>query len=296
MLRPRDLSRSIAMVAARTPTLPPATHTNSYAIGARDVVLVEPATPYAAEQRAWIEWARGLTSQGRRPVAIVATHHHADHVGGIEVLARELDLPVWAHAETAERVPQVEVARELEDEDTIVLEGPVPERWTVLHTPGHAWGHVCLWDEDSRTVVVGDMVASKGTILVAPGDGDMRVYLEQLERLASLGARLALPAHGDPIDEPTSLFRRYIKHRGMREAKTLAALPSEPSEGQTLEELVPVAYDDTPMSMWPIARLSLASHLAKLADEGRAVENEGRWARGEAGGKPRPAPPAAGVP
>ena len=126
MLRPRDLSRSIAMVAARTPTLPPATHTNSYALGARDVLLVEPATPYAGEQRAWIAWARALPSQGRRPVAIVATHHHADHVGGIDVLARELELPVWAHAETAARVPQVEVARRLEDGDEIVLDGPDP--------------------------------------------------------------------------------------------------------------------------------------------------------------------------
>jgi ribonuclease/clavin/mitogillin len=281
MLRPREISRSIAMVAARTPTLPPATHTNSYALGARDVVLVEPATPYASEQRAWIAWARGLGSQGRRPVAILATHHHPDHVGGIDVLSRELDLPVWAHAETAARVPEVEVVRRLEDGDEIVLEGPTPERWTVLHTPGHAWGHVCLWDEDARAVVVGDMVASKGTILIAPGDGDMRVYLEQLERLAALGARLALPAHGEPIDEPTVLFRRYIEHRGKREAKALSALPSAIEEGQTLEELVPVAYDDTPFGMWPVARLSLASHLAKLAEEGRAVERDGRWARAE---------------
>jgi len=91
-LRPRELSRSLSMFAARTPTLPPATHTNSYALGARDVLLVEPATPFKGEQRAWIDWARGLASQGRRALAIVATHHHADHVGGIDELARELGL------------------------------------------------------------------------------------------------------------------------------------------------------------------------------------------------------------
>ena len=277
--RPRELGSGLTLFPARTPTLPPATHTNSYAIGARDVLLVEPATPYAGEQRAWIAWARGLASQGRRAVAIVATHHHADHVGGIDVLARELDLPVWAHAETAARVPEVEFARRLEDGDEIVLKGPIPERWTVLHTPGHAWGHVCLWDEDSRAIVVGDMVASKGTILIAPGDGDMRIYIEQLERLAALGARLALPAHGDPIDDPTAHFRRYIRHRGMREAKVLAALPNDMVGGETLEDLVAVAYDDTPMGMWPIARLSLASHLAKLEEEGRAIERDGCWAR-----------------
>jgi glyoxylase-like metal-dependent hydrolase (beta-lactamase superfamily II) len=149
----------------------------------------------------------------------------------------------------------------------------------VLHTPGHAWGHVCLWDDDSQTVVVGDMVASVGTILVAPGDGDMRIYLEQLARLATLGARLALPAHGGPIDEPTTLFRQYIEHRGLREKKALRALPASLADAQTLEDLVTVVYNDVPVTSWPIAKLSLASHLAKLAEDGLAVERDGRWAR-----------------
>ncbi|HEY2515005.1 MAG TPA: MBL fold metallo-hydrolase [Polyangiaceae bacterium] len=279
MLRPRELSRSLVMFAARTPTLPPATHTNSYALGGRDVLLIEPATPYADEQRAWIGWARGLAAHGRRPLAIVATHHHPDHVGGVEVLARELELPVWAHEATAREIPHVPIARRLVDGETITLDGPFPERWTVLHTPGHAWGHVCLWDEDSRTAVVGDMVASVGTIVIAPGDGDMRIYIQQLERLAELGARLALPAHGEPIDEPTALFRKYVTHRGMREAKVLAALPTAAERPQSVEELVPTAYDDTPVAMWPVARMSLASHLAKLAHEGKAVESDQGWAR-----------------
>src|SRR5580700_12003489 len=97
VIRPREIGRSVSLFPARTPTLPPATHTNSYALGARDVLLVEPATPYADEQRAWLAWARGLVSQGRRLVGLVATHHHADHVGGLDVLSRELALPVWAH-------------------------------------------------------------------------------------------------------------------------------------------------------------------------------------------------------
>lgn len=275
MLRPRELSRSIASFPAKTPTLPPATHTNSYSLGARDVVLVEPATPYDDEQRAWIEWARSLPSQGRHPVAIVATHHHVDHVGGVDVLSRELALPIWAHAETASRV-DVPVARMLADGDVVDLDGPVPERWTVLHTPGHAWGHVCLWNEDARAVVVGDMVASVGTILVAPGDGDMRIYIEQLERLAALGASVALPAHGDPIDDPTQLFRFYVKHRLAREAKVLAAVVAAP--GATADELVPVAYDDTPPHVWPFALLSLQAHLEKLVAEGRVVARDARYA------------------
>lgn len=282
MIRPRELSRSLQLFAARTPTLPPATHTNSYALGGRDVVLIEPATPYADEQRAWIEWARALVSQGRKLVAIVATHHHEDHVGGLEVLARELDAPVWAHDLTVDRLaPETRalVARRLAEGDTIVLEGPRPESWRVLHTPGHAPGHVCLFEERTRTVIVGDMVASVGTILIAPGDGDMRLYLDQLDRLAALDARLALPAHGEPIDEPTALFRWYIAHRLAREAKVLDAVRSAGAAGGDAAALVPDAYADTPIHLWPIARLSLEMHLEKLEHEGRVTRVGGAEAR-----------------
>lgn len=280
MMRPRELGGSLSLFSALTPTLLPATHTNSYALGGRELVLVEPATPYEDEQRAWLEWARGLVSQGRELVAIIPTHHHPDHVGGLEVLSRELDVPVWAHDATVERLSPAlgsRVTRRLADNDTIVLEGPRVESWRVLHTPGHAPGHVCLFEERTRTAIVGDMVASVGTILIAPGDGDMQVYLAQLERLAELDATLALPAHGEPIDEPTVLFRKYIAHRLAREAKVLAAVERAGAKGADATALVSDAYADTPIHLWPIAKLSLEMHLEKLEREGRVTQVEGTF-------------------
>jgi glyoxylase-like metal-dependent hydrolase (beta-lactamase superfamily II) len=250
--------------------LPPATHTNSYAVGEREVLLVEPATPHEDEQRAWLGWARGFASQGRRATAIVLTHHHADHVGGAAFFARELGLPIWAHRETAALLPDLPVSRHLEEGETLALEGAAPMLLRVLHTPGHAPGHVCLFDEEAGTAIVGDMVASVGTILIAPGEGDMADYLAQLERLACLDALVALPAHGEPVDAPTALFRHYIAHREKREAKVLAALRGAPDEGRSLEVLVPVVYDDTPAFLWPLGRMSLEAHLIKLVREGRA--------------------------
>lgn len=278
MLRPKDVLAGVSVFPARTPTLPPATHTNSYALGTREVLLVEPATPYEDEQRAWIDWARAMTD--RNVIGILVTHHHDDHVGGLDVLARELDLPVWAHDATVERLApalRARIARRLGEGDAIVLDGPSPSRWSVLHTPGHAPGHLCLHDAEAGALVVGDMVASIGTILVAPGDGDMIAYLASLERLAALDAKIALPAHGEAIDEPVTLFRKYVSHRLMREGKVLDAVVAAGSEGADIATLTARAYDDTPVHLWPFAQLSLRAHLEKLEREGRVAQAAQRF-------------------
>lgn len=276
VVRPRAIAGHVASFAVRTPTLPPATHTNSYALGTRDVILVEPATPFDDERRAWLEWARGLEAQGRRLVATLVTHHHGDHVGGAAFLSRELGLPLWAHRLTASRV-EAPVARCLEEGELLVLDGPTASAWEVLHTPGHAPGHVCLVDRAARIAVVGDMVASEGTILVAPGDGDMREYLAQLARLEALGLATALPAHGAPIEAPDAVFAHYIAHRLAREAKVRRCLADFGAAGARLPDLVETTYDDVPPPIRPIAMLSLEAHLDKLVFEGLASCTGDRW-------------------
>ena len=268
MIRPRSVAPGVELFPARTPTLPPATHTNSYAIGARDVLLVEPATPYDDERRAWLEWARGIASQGRTIAGIFATHHHLDHVGALRVFAEALSVPVFAHAETIARVKPLEGldVRPIADRAEIL-------GWIALHTPGHAPGHLCLWNERTRTLIAGDMVANGSTIIVPPDDdGDMAQYLEQLRRLDGLNASLMFPAHGEPIDDPHALLTHYVRHRLERERKVLDAWTEAKARlGRTPElvELLPRAYDDTPMAIWPLAKVSLEAHLVKLRREGR---------------------------
>lgn len=271
MSRPTEVAHGVSWFPARTPTLPPATETNSFALGDGPVVLVEPATPYEDERGAWLEWARAVGAHTAIE-AIVVTHHHPDHVGGARVFAEALGIPLWAHAATAERL-DVPVARCLSEGDELRLGN---QRWRVMHTPGHAPGHVCLVEPSLGIAVVGDMVASVGTILIDPVEGHLGRYLDELARLEALGLSLALPAHGSPIPDPSRLFRHYVSHRRMRERKVLDALRAQPESG--LDALLPAAYDDTAPALWPFARLSLESHLLDLERQGRAVRADGgKW-------------------
>lgn len=269
---------SVQLLPLRTPTLPPATHTNSFLVGSGQAVLVEPATPYREELERAVAWVEEARADGLHPLAIVATHHHADHVGGAIELARRLALPLWAHRLTAERLEgRVRFERHLEDGERIELDGPSPAALRVLHTPGHAPGHVCLIEERSGAMIAGDMVAGEGTILVEPKDGDMSAYLASLERMRAEEPTLLLPAHGGPLRDPGATLAHYVRHRLERERKVLAALGARGASA-TPSELVPVAYDDAPPVVWPLAALSTEAHLLKLEREGRVRREGDRWA------------------
>ncbi len=148
---------------------------------------------------------------------------------------------------------------------------------TARFTPGHAPGHLVFVDQPSGAIIAGDMVASVGTIIVDPPEGDMRLYLASLERLRGFvrdGARWLLPSHGPPIGEPEALLAFYVKHRLERESKVIAAMQQSPA---TVEELVPRAYPEVAPAIYPLAARSLLAHLLKLRDEGRAVESGAIW-------------------
>jgi endoribonuclease LACTB2 len=253
----------IRVLALRTPTLPPAAHTNVYLVGPDrgPIAVVDPGSPYEDQQAILDAYLGDLPVE-----LILLTHHHGDHAGGAAALAARWGVPVAAHAETARRLAgRVPVTRLIED-------GEVVHGATAVHTPGHAEGHLCF--EVGGATIAGDMVAGLGTILIDPSEGDMALYLASLERLLARPAAALLPAHGPILPDGPAKLREYLAHRRMREARVAAALSGAP---QTLRELLPVAYGDTPTVLWPLAERSLLAHLVKLLRDGKAVERDGLW-------------------
>ncbi len=256
----------------RTPTLPPATHTNVYIVGRGEMLVVDPASPYPEERAALAAAIAARIAAGERVRAIFLTHQHIDHISGATSLKRATGAPIWAHAETARRLVGRVAVDELVEPGARLTAGDTTLE--AIHTPGHAPGHLCLLEPRSRALICGDMVASVGTILIDPDDdGDMTVYLEQLARMRALAPACLLPAHGPPIWDADAHLLAYIAHRGMREGKVLAALGAAP---RSLDELVPVAYDDVDPAIYALAKRSLHAHLDKLVREGRAVRTPPR--------------------
>lgn len=271
-------AEGVTVLPLRTPTLPPATHTNAVLVGRRDLWVVDPASPWEGQRAMLLQALAACRADGRRPVGIVLTHHHDDHVGAAAWLGREAGLPILAHPRTADLLAGcVEIDRVLAEGEVLRGSDEPDDAWEVLHTPGHASDHLVLWEPLRRGLISGDMVAATGTIIVAPPDGHMATYIAQLRRLAALDPRWLVPAHGEVIRQPVRVLGFYVTHRLQRESLVERALADAGGEAD-LAELTRRSYPELESAFLPLAERSCHAHLDKLVEEGRAeAPTAGRW-------------------
>jgi ribonuclease/clavin/mitogillin len=270
----RDLSPAVVLLDARTPTLWPATHTNTPVLGGGDVLLVDPATPWD-DERARFDALLHTILAGRRVAGIFLTHHHPDHVGDAARLRSAWGCPVFAHRWTA---AQVDFPVDVVIDEGHVFELPAgpggpARRFVALHTPGHARGHLCLWEPDLALLVAGDMVAATGSILIDPPEGHMNTYLRSLERLAALSPRALIPSHGPLLVDGEARLRQQIAHRHARRDAVAQAIAAGHT---TVEGVVAAVYGaDTPATMWAFAARSVAAIVEGLVEDGRVDQADG---------------------
>jgi glyoxylase-like metal-dependent hydrolase (beta-lactamase superfamily II)/8-oxo-dGTP pyrophosphatase MutT (NUDIX family) len=271
-----EFQRGVLIFPLRTPTLPPATHTNTLLLGDDRLAVVDPGSPWEEEQALLENELHRLAALGRRAVEIVLTHYHHDHVAGAMPLSARLGLPIAAHQATADRLRgEVRIDRIIADDEPLPYG---PRGWRALHLPGHTLGHLCFLEQGSGAVVAGDLVAGGSTVVIDPPEGDMADYLRSLDRLLALSPRTLYPAHGQVVPAGAELLNGYVAHRMEREAKVAAALLAHAPRGPALPaELVPAAYAEISPELYPLAERSLLAHLLKLVKDGRASEAGGRF-------------------
>ena len=208
---------------------------------------------------------------GPRDLHLVVTHAHSDHIAGAPAIRERR--PATRLSKMPWPIRDRDLAwAPLADGDAIETgEG----RLQVVHTPGHAPDHICLWHAESRTLFVGDML-QQGTTVVIPAShgGSITEYLASLERLLRLNPARALPAHGPVIDDPHALIHYYVKHRAEREQQVLAALQSG---AVTVDDILARIYPGLQPALEGFARESVLAHLIKLEGEHRASRDDTRW-------------------
>jgi glyoxylase-like metal-dependent hydrolase (beta-lactamase superfamily II) len=166
----------------------------------KEAIAIDTATPclaWIADELAARDWTLKL---------IVSTHGHWDHIGdnaavaghtGAAIAVHPLDRerltkpqPIWAPFEIPPSVPAVELA-----EGGEIRFGDI--RLTVIHTPGHTEGSVCLLAPDDGVLYSGDTLFAGGWGRVDLPGGDPAQMVESLARLSALEDRVGVfPGHG----------------------------------------------------------------------------------------------------
>jgi glyoxylase-like metal-dependent hydrolase (beta-lactamase superfamily II) len=242
--------------------------TNTYLIGNSEVAVLDPG-PMSDEH---IDAIQRVTPG---PIKwILVTHTHPDHSPAAARLAA---------ATGAQLLGQPPPDGRTQDKtflpDRILKDGDLLEttefRMLAVHTPGHASNHVCYRHEALRWLFTGDHIMSGSTVVIDPPDGNMKRYIESLERLKTLDLAALAPGHGPLIENPDELVDWLIDHRLKREAKIVASL--ENHSRLSVRDLTPFVYDDVDKKLYGLAERSLLAHLLKLEAEGRARNENDKW-------------------
>ena len=265
-----NFSAGVICIPVKTATLPPATTTNCYLLGREggDLLLVDPA----AHNEEDLEWIMELVnSLNGNIIGFLLTHRHSDHYGNLKKLKNLIGGEIWSSKHTSEYLG-IEDAIILNDNDKILLNhSEFPTEWKVLITPGHCPGHICLFSKDG--LIAGDMVAGYGTILI-PNEGNMEIYLEQLERIKKLEPRILFPSHGPLISVPEKILSYYISHRKKRQKRVHDAVLSGI---KNLTEISKIAYEDTPGAHIGLSQQQTLAHLLSLERLGKISKINNLW-------------------
>ncbi len=241
---------------------------------------------------------------------VVLTHAHPDHVGAMSYLLQEASPRVFLHpveiplaadpsrlnitfdvglpyryglgTAPPEKMDITEYFRANCDMAAVEATDEIPTHeplvlgdfaFQVVVIPGHALGMVSLFDRKSGVLFTADAVGDIVT-WYSPSSGGFTGFLEGLDRLSELPAKLLLPSHGKPSDNPRREVERTRAIMLRREERILKELSSGPVP---FPDLLARVFRNPYMSAFPGTQM-LQCHLDKLAAEGKVIcrgEEEG---------------------
>ena len=151
--------------------------TNTYLIGNEEITVLDPGPAMESHIDA-------ITSTTGKIKQIVVTHTHPDHSPGVRLLQDRLDVPAYGMLTETSKGQDTSFKP-----DKILKDGAIFEEneftLKVVHTPGHASNHLCYILEEEEFIFTGDHIMNGSTVVIGPPDGNMKHYLDSLEKLKS---------------------------------------------------------------------------------------------------------------
>ena len=260
----------IRRVLAQNPGPFTGTGTGTFIIGTGEVAVIDPGP--ALPQH--IDNILDALDPEETVTHILITHTHADHSPGAALLKARTGAATFgfgphggtigSHTETDRMEAGVDRSfiPDFSIEDGEILRS---DNWEIqaLHTPGHCSNHVCYAYLDQASLFCGDHLMAWSTTVILPPDGNIKAYLDSLQRLLSRPETIYYPTHGEPIRQPIEHIRRVIDHRRSRINQIHDALKA--SE-QTLHSLREALYPDVSIHLHTAAEYSILASIGYLIE------------------------------
>ncbi|MEK8131299.1 MBL fold metallo-hydrolase [Paenibacillus filicis] len=289
---------------------------NAYVVeGPEGWTIVDPGLRTAEAEGVWQHVFAELSLHPSRIERIVLTHHHPDHYGLAGWLQELIDAPVllsqaglnqarllWGeHTPLTERLLTLFRRHGLPEELTTPMRehmdgfveavSPQPEvtlveagemvplggkSYRTIHTPGHASGHLCFYQPETKVMFCGDHVLPQISPNVSYLSEDIDAnplssYLHSLEEVSRYEVSFAYPGHREPFSRFADRARELIGHHEER-LSAMEALLAEPLSAY--EVCRAVFGDRLSFHQLRFALAETLAHLVWLQKAGRAVQQE----------------------